>query len=194
MTEGIKLQNQEKIRTYWEKETYKYLGIFEADTIKQVEMKEKIQNEYLRRTRKPLETKIYSRNLINGIITWAVPLIRYSGPILKWTREDLKQMDQRTRKLMTMHNTLHHRDDIDRLYESRKEGGRGLASTEDSIDVSIQWLKDYIEKYGGILITATRNNIDDTRNSRMEITRKQKWKEKQLYGRFKRLTRKYGHG
>ena len=30
-----------KIRTLGEKETYKYLGILEADTIKQVEMKEK---------------------------------------------------------------------------------------------------------------------------------------------------------
>ena len=30
-----------KIRTFGEKKTYKYLGILEADNIKQVEMKEK---------------------------------------------------------------------------------------------------------------------------------------------------------
>ena len=41
MTEGIELPNQEKIRTFREKETYKYLEILEADTIRQVEMKEK---------------------------------------------------------------------------------------------------------------------------------------------------------
>ena len=41
MTEGIKQPNQENIRTLREKETYKYLGILEADTIRQVEMKEK---------------------------------------------------------------------------------------------------------------------------------------------------------
>ena len=40
MTEGIELPNQEKIRTLGEKETYKYLGILEVGTIKQVEMKE----------------------------------------------------------------------------------------------------------------------------------------------------------
>ena len=34
--------NQEKIRMLSEKETYKYLRILEADTIKRVEMKEKI--------------------------------------------------------------------------------------------------------------------------------------------------------
>ena len=51
-------------------------------------------------------------------------------------------MDQRTRKLMTLHNTLHPRDDIDRLYVSRKEEGRGLAGIEESIDASIQRLED----------------------------------------------------
>ena len=48
----------------WRKGTYKYLGILEADTIKQAEIKKNIQKEYLRRTRKRLETKIHSRNLI----------------------------------------------------------------------------------------------------------------------------------
>ena len=33
---------------------------------------------------------------------------------------------------MTMHKALHPRDDVDRLYVSRKEEERGLASTEDS--------------------------------------------------------------
>ena len=52
LTDGMELPNQDKIKTLTENETYKYLGILEADTIKQVEMKEEIQNEYLRRTRK----------------------------------------------------------------------------------------------------------------------------------------------
>ena len=32
-----------------------------------------------------------------------VLLVKYSGPFLKWTNEELRQMDQRTRKLMTIH-------------------------------------------------------------------------------------------
>ena len=36
-----------------------------------------------------------------------------------------------------MRKALHLRDDIDRLYVSRKEGGKRLASTEDSVDTSI---------------------------------------------------------
>ena len=55
-----------------EKETYKYLGILEADTIKQEEMKEKIQKEYFKRTRMLLEAKLCRRKLIKGINTRAV--------------------------------------------------------------------------------------------------------------------------
>ena len=175
LTDGMELPNKDKIKTLAENETYKYMGILEADTIKQVEMKDKIQKEYLWRTRKLLETKLNSRNLIKGINTWAVPLVRYSGPFLKWTRDELKQMDQRTRKQMTMHKALHPRDDVDRLYVSRKEGGRGLASIEDSVDASILRRKDYIQKHEGGFITATRHETEKTMNNRMTITRKQKW-------------------
>ena len=62
--------------------------------------KEKV---YLRQIRKYLEIKLCGRNLIKGINTWAVPLVRYSGLFLKWTKEELRQMDEKTRKLMTMH-------------------------------------------------------------------------------------------
>ena len=47
LTDGIELPSQDKIRTLGEKETNKYLGILEADTIKQVEMKDKNLKEEL---------------------------------------------------------------------------------------------------------------------------------------------------
>ena len=90
-----------------------------------------------------------------------------------------------------MHKALHPRDDVDRVYVPRKEGGRGLASIEDSVDASIQRLEDYIQKHDGGLITATLNDTDNTMDNRMTITRKQerkqKWERKPLYGRFKLL-------
>ena len=92
---------------------------------------------------------------------------------------------------MTMHKALHSRDDVDRLYVPRKEGGRGLTSIEDSVDESIQRLQDYIEKHERGLITAIRNNTDNTIDNRMTKTRKQKWEEKQLHGGFKRLNKQH---
>ena len=85
---------------------------------------------------------------------------------------------------MTMHKALYPKDDVDSLYVSRKEVGRGLASIEDSVDASIR-LKDYIQKHEGGLITATRHETENTMNNKMTITRKQKWEGKQLYGLFK---------
>ncbi len=85
MTDGMELPNHDKIRTLEENETYKYLGILEADIIKQVEMKDKIR-----------------------------PGKNISGERENYSRQnELKQMDQRTRKLMTMHKALHTRDDVD---------------------------------------------------------------------------------
>ena len=110
-------------------------------------MKNKIQKEYLRRTRKLLETKLSDRNLIKGINTWAVHLVRYSVPFLRWTRDELRQINRRSRILMTMHKALHPKDVVDRLYVPRKEGGRRLASIEYSVDTSIQRLEDDIEKH-----------------------------------------------
>ena len=74
-TYGMELTNQDKIRTLWEKEIYKYLSILEAVTIIQMEMKEKIKKYYLGRTRKLPETKLCCRFLMKGIITWAVSVI-----------------------------------------------------------------------------------------------------------------------
>ena len=82
-----------------------------------------------------------------------------------------------------MHKALHAKDDKDRLYVLRKEWVRGLASIEDRVNASIR-LQEYIQKHDGGLITAIRNDTDNTMDNRMTITRKQKWEGKQLYGNF----------
>ena len=47
ITDGMELPNHVRIRTLEENETYKYLGILEADTIKQVQMKDMIRKNTL---------------------------------------------------------------------------------------------------------------------------------------------------
>ena len=60
-----------------------------------------------------------------------------------------------------IHKALHPINDINRLYVSRKEGGRGLISIEDSMDASIQRVEDYIKKSKERLITETRKSTDN---------------------------------
>ena len=83
-------------------------------------------------------------------------------------------MDQRIRKLMMMLKALHPWTDVGRQYVPRKEGGRGLVSSQDSGNASIQQLEDYTKKLEGRLITTNRSNIDNTNINRTKITRKQK--------------------
>ena len=109
LMDGLELPKRDNIRTLGEKKTDKYLGILKADTIKQREVKEKNKNKYLRRIRKLFKTKLSSRNIIKRINTWAVRLIRYTEAFLKCIREELKQMDQSTIKVMIMHEALHPR-------------------------------------------------------------------------------------
>ena len=135
---------------------------------------EKIKKE---ENQKEVEIKLCSKNHIKRINTLDVPLVRYQRLFLKWTRGEMNQMVQRTRKLMTMDKALDLRDDVDRLCVSRKEGGGELICIEDNVDASIQRLKDYIEKRGERLIKASRNNTDNTRTNRTTINRKQKWEE-----------------
>ena len=77
-------------------------------------------------------------------------------------------MDKRTRKLMTLCNALHARDNKGRLYVLRKEGGRGLTN----IDISKWLLKDYMKKSKERLTTAMRNNTNNAKINRTTITRK----------------------
>ena len=74
---------------------------------------------------------------------------------------------------MTIQKTLNPRDDVDRLYVPRKEGGRGLASIEDSVNALMQRLEDYIEKHVA-MITEIRNDTDNIMANRMIKTKKQK--------------------
>ena len=55
------------------------------------------------------------------------------------------------------HYTLSH---ADRLYIPRKEGGRGLTSTEDCVELTIRGLEVYVHGSEKRLIQAARDKID----------------------------------
>ena len=78
--------------------------------------------------------------------TWAVGIIRYEAGVLDWTKEELKSIDIKTRKLMTMNGSLHPRGNVGRLYLARKEGVRGLISCEECVNVEVQSLDKYLSE------------------------------------------------
>ena len=74
----------------------------------------------------------------------AISLLRYSAAFLDWTGTELEQMERRTRKLMTMHQTLNPRSDVARIYLPRKKVGRGPISVENKVKLAILGLEIYI--------------------------------------------------
>ena len=76
LTDGMELSNKDKIKNARRKRNLQILGHLGGWHHQTSGNKGKIQKEYLRRTRKLLETKHNSRNLIKGINTWAVPPVR----------------------------------------------------------------------------------------------------------------------
>ena len=128
--------------------------------MKHHEMKEKDKTEYYRQVRKILETTLNGGNIIAGN-TWTISLLRYSAAFLDCTGVELEQMDRRTRKLMTMHQALNPKSGIARIYLSRKEGGRGLISVEETLKLAILGLETYVlTSEEGLVIVARRVDGD----------------------------------
>ena len=91
-----------------------------------------------------------------------------------------------------MQKTIHARENVNGLYLSREEEIE-LANKEDSDEATMQRLKDYINKHGGRLITVTRDNTNNAKINIINMTRKQKWEEKEIYRYFKRKMCKISH-
>jgi len=126
-------------------DSYKYLGLFENEVIKDSKIKLLVTSNYKKRVRKILKSALNGRNVIIAINTWAIPLIRYTAGIVKWTQAEIKALDVSTRKLMTLHKCFSINDDIHRLYVPRTQGGRGLLSVEDVIAQEKVALGRYLE-------------------------------------------------
>ena len=107
-------------------------------------MKEKLKSEYYRPVKLLARSKLYGGNAIKGINSWAVLVIRYTAGIIDWTAKELKTIDIRTRKIMTMAGMFHQKGDVDRLYLMRKDGGRGMISKEDCVRMEEKNLAQYI--------------------------------------------------
>ena len=76
------------------------------------------------------------------INTWVVSVIRYGAGILKWNTDELKSLDRKTRKFMTMHGALHPKSDSDSVYLSTEMERRvGLISCEGCYmeENSLRW-------------------------------------------------------
>ena len=101
-------------------------------------------------------------------------------------------------KLIKKHKALHLIEHIDRLYVSRKEGGGGLANTQNSFEPSIQKLEEFMKNAEEYWLQppeteATETPIEQNSQKTHKYTHTNKWKKTQLHRYFKQLTIEFLH-
>ena len=122
------------------------------------EMKLKVSKEYFRNLKKDLKSKLNGGNLVQGVSTCVVSLLRYSAAFISWKNCELQAIDRKTRKLLTIYGGLHPKSDVDRLYIPRKDGGRGLMAIEDCVELAVRSWEVYVHGNEERLLQAARGD------------------------------------
>ena len=85
-------------------------------------MKEGRGEEHIGRIRKFLKSNLNAVNTMSAVNSCAVVAIRYSAGVIMWTKEELQNLDRKTRKLLTIYRAFYPKGDKDSLYLSRING------------------------------------------------------------------------
>jgi hypothetical protein len=179
---------------------YKYLGLKEKFGILEKENKVEIKEEYHRRIKTVLRTKLNAKNIIMAINMWAIPVILYTAGVLKWSQSELNEIDSNTRKQLTVSKVIGKKQDIDRLYLPRRIGGKGLLKVKDAITTQDSKQRKYEEEMKDVdsIIAETQKYQQTLQEDKEERTKKdlvkerrQKLENKPLHGQwFREITPK----
>ena len=128
---NIDLDKDNSIEEMESGEVYKYLGVLESNNIKHSEMKGVTTEKFKKKLKQVLKTELNSKNVMTAINEYVTPVITYTFGVVNWTEQDIKEIDIHVRKSLNMNKMFEIKSDIDRLYTTRKMGGRGLISVWD---------------------------------------------------------------
>ena len=193
----IKLPSGEEMREP-NPEGYKYLGILELEVILCKEMRTKVKKEYTRRILLLLKSQLNGRNLFSAINSWAVAVVRYSAAFINWPRNEMRELDRNTRKLLVKYGALHPKSNVQRVYMKRKVGGRGLISVEECVASEIRNIHHYLVNSQEVLLKAVvkEHKLDDRvieekdeYNRRVESEKEEAISRMKLHGQFEENTK-----
>ena len=116
----------------------------------------------------------------------------YSAGIIEMAKEEVREMDRKTRKIITMYGGLHPRSNVQWLYLPRSEGGRGLVSLDDCVNDERENLALYALRSNEKLTIAATTELKLEKFINVQNSKERKkqrlieWKEKALHGQFLR--------
>ena len=132
------------IKLIQEWESYRYLGQDENGAYERTINKERVSKEYLSRVKKIWSSELSAFNKTIAHNAFATPVITPKTGILDWTIQEIKDIDTRTRKILSVTGNFHPNSDVDLLYIGRNIGGRGLRSCQRLFECQIVALKQHL--------------------------------------------------
>ena len=107
------------------------------------------------------------------------------------TQVESKDLDRKTRKLMSAHHVLHPRSDVDKLHLPRQAGGRGLLQIRQTIEEEKRVLNDYIKNsIEHALKAVSDEELLKVNESKSEYHKKElkncqeRWQGRPLHGQY----------
>ena len=140
------VMNNLTIKPVKEGDTYKYLGIDENISYHGPINKERVSKEYFTRTRKIWSSELSAYNKVIAHNAFAVPVLIPTIGVLDWTIGEIKDIDIKTRKILTLTRNFHPNSDADRLYMEKNFGGRGLRQVQSSYESRIIAIRQHLIK------------------------------------------------
>ena len=107
------------------------MGIKQAYWIKTKKFFERVKGEDNKRVKMLTNTEVNYVNLVRAINTKVIPVAAYPMNICKFTRAELKELDQVTKRELRSKNMLGKESSNERLYRRRKDGGRRIKSLKN---------------------------------------------------------------
>ena len=130
--EGLEiLEERMKTIDLDENETYKFLGIEQADGIKTKKDFERVKSKVNKRFKMLTNIELNDGNLVCAINTKVISAAAYPMNVCKFTDGELKELDQVTKCEMRSKNMLGKQSSDERLFLIREDGGRGIKSLMD---------------------------------------------------------------
>ena len=196
---GVTLPNGEVMKDVSE-EGYKYLGVLQNEQVMNDEMIGKVSDEYLRRVKLLARSKLNAGNMIAGVNCWAIGVMRYSAGIVEWSKDQLEFLDGKTRKILNMNGAFKRTSGVNRLYMKRKDGGRGLISVLNCVEMEKRSLSEYVRtsdewmlkraaELGMVTVTESKNEY----KARVEREKKEGAESMVRFGKFYRDTKELAH-
>lgn len=158
-------------------------------------MKDSFISSFKKKLTKILKTSLNAKNLTRAVNSYCISSLVYSFGIVKWSNTDLDSLDRLVRRMFTKFRILHPNSAVERLYISRRQGGRGLLNIKRLCQNQINNMKKYFLENSDTFISKLLSldksytplklsKINSVYSISTENDDKISWKSKALHGRY----------